>query len=154
MFTVTKEKQGSTLLVKLVGSMEEQVSLDTQIGPVDADLVVNCRGVTRINSVGVKMWMRYFQNLREQGRAFKFTECSPAIVEQLNLISNFACGGEVDSILLPFSCVKCKSDFVANMPTRDLRKNNLMIPNVKCEKQECGATFDDDPDEYLFFLQS
>jgi anti-anti-sigma regulatory factor len=154
MFTVTKEKQGSTILVKLVGSMEEQVNLETQIGPVDADLIVNCRGVTRINSVGVKMWMRYFQNLREQGRRFKFMECSPAIVEQLNLISNFSCGGEVESILLPFSCVKCKSDFVANMATKELKKAQLLIPAVKCEKPECAATFDDDPDEYLFFLQS
>jgi anti-anti-sigma regulatory factor len=154
MFTVTKEKQGALILVKLVGSMEEQVSLESQIGPVDADLIINCRGVTRINSVGVKMWMRYFQTLREQGRKFTFTECPPAIVAQLNLISNFACGGEVESILLPFSCDKCKSDFVANIGTRELKKNNLLIPSVKCEKPDCAATFDDDPDEYLFFLEN
>ena len=153
MFTIKKQVTERGLTVELQGSLEEQLTLEEQIGEFKGDLMVNCRGITRLNSVGVKMWMRYFQTLKNRGVNFKFAECPPAIVEQLNLISNFSCGGEVLSILLPFSCDKCANDFVANVSTQELKANQLILPKVKCEKPDCGAQFDDDPSEYLYFLE-
>jgi anti-anti-sigma regulatory factor len=153
LFTVKRSQTDKGTLVELQGSLEEQVNLEQQIGELKGELTINCRGVTRINSVGVKMWMRYFQALKTRGQVFRFIECPPALVEQLNLISNFACGGDVVSVLLPFSCVKCQNDFVANVGTAELKANQLLIPTVKCEKTDCGATFDDDPTEYLYFLE-
>ncbi|MBS1959385.1 MAG: hypothetical protein JST80_07940 [Bdellovibrionales bacterium] len=153
MLTVNKQQTERGMMVDLNGTIEENVNFEQLIGAFQGDLTVKCRGITRINSVGVKTWMRYFQNLKMQGKNFKFIECPQPIIEQLNMISNFACGGEVVSILLPFSCLKCQNEFVANLQTAELKVNNLQIPNVKCEKTECGARFDDDPDEYLYFLE-
>ena len=150
--SVTQEQSNRGLLVKIVGAIEENVDLETLIGPVSGLLQIHCRGITRINSVGVKMWMRYFQSLHKKNIEIEFLECSPAVVEQLNLISNFTCGGNVVSILLPFVCTKCKNDFVASMTTQELRAAQLVIPALKCEKPECAAEFDDDPSEYLYFL--
>ena len=153
MLTVNKQQTDTGLIVELNGTIEESVHFEQLIGQFNGDLTVKCRGITRINSVGVKTWMRYFQNLKTQGKSFKFIECSHPVIEQLNMISNFACGGEVVSILLPFSCVKCQTEFVANCKTSDLKANQLQIPPVKCEKPECGAQFDDDPEEFLYFLE-
>jgi hypothetical protein len=153
MLTVNKQPSENGLLVELNGTIEESVNFDQLIGSFSGDLTVKCRGITRINSVGVKTWMRYFQGLKTQGKTFKFVECSHPIIEQLNMISNFAAGGEVVSILLPFSCMKCQNEFVANCPTAELRENELKIPPVKCEKESCAALFDDDPEEYLYFLE-
>lgn len=153
MLSVNKQQTKQGLLIELNGTIEENVQLDHLIGPFEGELTVKCRGVTRINSVGVKTWMRYFQGLRNEGKTFKFTECSYSIIEQLNMISNFSCGGEVLSVLLPFSCLKCQNEFVATCKTEDLKKNKLQIPNVRCEKTDCGAQFDDDPEEYLYFLE-
>ena len=154
MLSVNKQQTDEGLLVELSGAIEENVHFEQVIGPIKGTLNVNCRGVTRINSVGVKTWIRYFQMLKSQGQPFKFTDCSYSIIEQLNMISNFSCGGEVESVLLPFSCIKCQNEFVAVCATADLKANGLKIPDVKCEKEECGAKFDDDPDEYLYFLES
>ena len=153
MLTVNKQEVGDGLLVELNGTIEENVNFEQLIGGFEGELTVKCRGITRINSVGVKTWMRYFQNLKMQGKLFKFIECSHPIIEQLNMILNFASGGEVVSILLPFSCVKCKNEFVANVKTSELKANKLKIPAVKCEKPVCSAKFDDDPEEYLYFLE-
>ena len=153
MLNVNKQTTPDGLLVELVGTIEENVNLEQLIGPFEGSLTVKCRGVTRINSVGVKTWMRYFQNLKTQGKVFKFVECSHPIIEQLNMISNFSCGGEVVSILLPFSCMKCQTEFVANCPTAELKASGLQVPPVKCEKPDCGAQFDDDPEEFLYFLE-
>ncbi len=151
--TVNKQQTDHRLEVELNGTIEENVNLDQLIGPFEGELIVKCRGITRINSVGVKTWMRYFQNIKAQGKIFKFIDCSHPIIEQLNMISNFACGGEVVSVLLPFSCLKCQSEFIASSKTSDLKANHLKIPAVKCEKPECAAQFDDDPEEYLYFLE-
>lgn len=152
MLTVNKQETDYGLFVELAGTIEETVNFEQLIGPFHGTLVIKCRGITRINSVGVKTWMRYFQSLKMRGFDFKFIECPQPIVQQLNMISNFACGGEVESVLLPYSCGVCSSEFVANAKTKDLRDNNLEVPKAKCEKPVCGAVFDDDPEDYLYFL--
>ena len=153
MLTVNKQQTKDGLLVELSGTIEENVLFEQMVGPFEGILTVRCKGVTRINSIGVKTWMRYFQDLKVNGKVFKFVDCSYPIIEQLNMISNFSCGGEVVSVLLPFSCVKCQSEFVASCKTADLKASGLQIPKVKCEKPECAAQFDDDPEEYLYFLE-
>jgi hypothetical protein len=150
---VTKHEVPSGLMVELNGTIEENVDLEALIGSFQGELTVKCRGITRINSVGLKTWIRYFQEIRNQGKVFRFIECSHPVIEQLNMISNFACGGEVVSILLPYSCTKCQNEFVANCKTEDLKANGLKVPDAKCEKTDCGAVFDDDPEEYLYFLE-
>jgi anti-anti-sigma regulatory factor len=153
MITINKQPTTNGLLVELAGAIEENVHLEQMIGPVKGSLVVNCKGVTRINSVGVKTWMKYFQGLKAAGVEIKFVECSYPIIEQLNMISNFACGGEVESILLPYSCVTCQNEFVATCTTAQLRATGLQPPAARCEKPDCGAQFDDDPEEYFYFLE-
>ncbi len=153
MLSVNRQPIEDGLLVDLNGTIEENVHFEELIGTFEGALTVKCRGITRINSVGVKTWMRYFQGLKAQGKVFRFIECSHPVIEQLNMISNFACGGEVLSILMPFSCLKCQNEFVVSSKTADLKATNLQVPVVKCEKSECGAQFDDDPEEYLYFLE-
>jgi anti-anti-sigma regulatory factor len=149
---VIKEQKGSVLLVRLAGSIEESVNFEQLIGPVPSELHVNVKEVPRINSVGVKAWIRYFQSLATQGKKLRFLECSTAIVEQINLISNFACGGIVESIFVPFSCMKCNSELVGLFKTDDLKKLQLKLPELKCSKCAGKAVFDDIPEEYFGFL--
>jgi len=153
MLTVTRQQTQAGLLIEMSGAIEENVHFEQLIGNFTGTLTVNCRGVTRINSVGVKTWIRYFESLKAQGKPFKFTEVSYPLIEQLNMIINFSCGGEVESILLPFSCISCQKEFVASCKTAELKQNGLKVPRVKCEKNECAAQFDDDPEEYLYFLE-
>ena len=91
------------------------------------------KDVTRINSVGVKAWIKYFQGSMGKSK-LRFLECSPAIVEQINLISNFTCGGIVETIYLPFSCGSCRAEMVAQFKCEDLKKINFNIPDSKCPK--------------------
>lgn len=149
MINVVKEQKGNSLIVRFSGSIEENVNFDQLVGPAPAELVVNCKGITRINSVGVKSWIKYFQSVKNT--RFVFQECSTAIVEQMNLISNFTCGGTVESIFVPFSCGNCKSELVGLFRVDALKKINFQIPDLKCSK--CGnmAKFDDIPEEYFNF---
>lgn len=152
MINITKEQKGNALVVRLTGSIEESVNFDQLIGPPPAELWVGCKEIPRINSVGVKAWIKYFQGAQAKGTKLKFFECSTSIVEQINLISNFTCGGIVESIYVPFSCVSCKSELVGLFKCEDLKKLGMTLPELKCTKCGGKAVFDDIPEEYLGFL--
>jgi hypothetical protein len=152
MITVTKEQNGTTLVVRMKGSIEENVNFEELIGPAPAELHVYTREVPRINSVGVKGWIRFFTAVAQKGTRLKFFECSTAIVEQLNLISNFVAGGAVESIYVPFSCTACKSELIGLYPTAKLKESQLQVPELKCSKCAGKAVFDDIPEEYFGFL--
>ncbi len=149
---VSKEQKGSALVIRLTGTIEENVNFDQLIGAPPAELWVHCKEVPRINSVGVKAWIKYFQAAQQKGTKLKFIECSTAIVEQINLISNFTCGGEVESIYVPFACSQCKTELVGLFKCEDLKKLQFKLPALKCSKCGGSAVFDDIEDEFFGFL--
>jgi anti-anti-sigma regulatory factor len=150
---VIKEQKGNALVVRLSGSIEENVNLDQLIGPPPAELHVICKEIPRINSVGVKAWIKYFQAAQAKGTKIKFLECSTAIVEQINLISNFTANGTVESIYVPFACGNCRTELVGLYRTEDVKKMAMKIPDLKCSKCGGNASFDDIPEEYFEFLE-
>ena len=152
MLDVVKEQNGETLAVRMNGSIEESVDFQKLIGDPPPNLEINTKGVTRINSVGVKAWIKYFQAAVSKGTKLKFVECSTAIVEQINLISNFTCGGDVESIYVPFTSEDDNSELVGLFTTKDLIKMNFEIPPLKNPKTGGKAVFDDIPEEYFGFL--
>jgi hypothetical protein len=150
---VVKEQRGETLLVKLAGSIEENVDFATLIGqPSSLKMDLVLKEIPRINSVGVKAWIKYFQGVAAKGIQLRFLECSTAIVEQINLISNFTCGGVVESIYVPFSCGTCGTELLGLFRAADLKRINFKIPDLKCAKCGGTASFDDIPEEYFGFL--
>jgi anti-anti-sigma regulatory factor len=149
---IVKEQNGGILTVRMTGSIEESVDFDKLIGSPPAELVVSTKGVNRINSVGVKAWIKYFQSVTQKGVKLRFIECSTAIVEQINLISNFTSGGEVESIYVPFTSEDDHSELVGLFKVSDLIKLNFEIPPLKNPKTGANAVFDDIPEEYFGFL--
>lgn len=152
MIKVSKEQKGDVLIIKFAGSIDETVHFDQAVGPVQGEVHVNTKEVVRINSVGVKSWIKYFQQLHAKGVKVHFVECSTSIVEQINLISNFTGGGEVDSIYVPFACSNCNAELIALFRTSDLDRNDFKLPELKCTKCGGKAVFDDIEEEYFAFL--
>lgn len=152
MLNVIKEQKGSVLEIRLSGAVEESVDFEKLIGQPTGEVHVNCKEIPRINSIGVKAWIKYFSSLTSHGVALRFQNCSTAIVEQINMISNFTCGGAVDSIYVPFSCQGCKTELVGLFKAEDLKKIQNNLPELKCTKCGGKAVFDDIPEEYFAFL--
>lgn len=153
MLQIAKDQRGDTLLVKMTGTIEENVDFSSVVGPIEAakaDFLL--KGVSRINSVGIKSWIKYFQGLAAKGTQLRFLECSTAIVEQINLISNFTCGGSVESIYVPYCCTSCNTELLGLFRTSDLKQIGNKVPDLKCSKCGGTASFDDIPEEYFGFL--
>ncbi len=153
MLQVVKEQRGEILLIRLIGSIEENVEFATLVGAISTSKMdVILKEVPRINSVGVKAWIRYFQSIAAKNIQLRFLECSTAMVEQINLISNFTCGGAVESIYVPFCCEKCNTELLGLFRTSDLKRIQFQLPALKCSKCGGASHFDDIPEEYFGFL--
>jgi len=149
---IKKDQVGDALHITLTGSIVEDVDFEKLIGAVPSNVTVNTHGVRRMNSIGVKAWVRYFQSLQRQKISLTFEDCSTAITEQINLISNFLCGGTLTSVLVPFSCGVCKHELLISYKPLDLKGMQDEIPAQKCPKCGGEADFDDIPEEYFRFL--
>jgi len=153
MVKVVREGSGNSLTIRLSGPIEESVNFEEIVGAVPGELRVITKDVPRINSVGVKAWIKFFQGVSVKGTKLVFAECSTAIVEQINLISNFTSGGRVESIYVPFACGQCKAELIGLFACDALKASGLEIPDLQCSKCPGKAVFDDIPEEYLGFLQ-
>ncbi len=152
MLKVSKEEKNGVLAVRFSGSIEETADFDQLIGAVPEEIHVYSRDVSRINSMGVKAWIKYFQSLKQTGKILRFFECSFAVLQQANQISNFVCGGAIESLYAPFTCEDCNKEFAALFTVEHLLKIGLEVPDQKCPHCSGKAIFDDIPKEYFVFL--
>lgn len=153
MLKVTFSKSDKFTVALLEGTIDDASDLDKLLGPIPTALRVNGAGISRMNSVGVKRWITYFQG-RNRATPLEFVECSPALVQQLNSIRNFVPPNTVRSVQLPYSCPGCGHSFTVTNSCDELKRFGMVPPDVPCPK--CGkiSEFDDFPDEYLHFLKT
>jgi len=149
MFKISKELKGSSLSVNFEGALEENVSFAGLVDPTIKNMEINCKGITRINSIGIKLWIEFFSSCASKHITLKFLECSPSIVQQLNSISNFKCNGSVESIQVPFSCEKCNVEFQQLFKVDDLISSKFVLPGYKCPRCQGQMNFDDEYSEYF-----
>ena len=150
---VVKQQKGDIFSIKMTGSIEESVDFMALVGmPPTQRVEILLREVTRINSLGVKAWIKYFQTLQAKALQVRLVECSTAIVEAINSIVNFTCGATVESLYVPYVCKGCKTELLGLFRAADLKKFAFKIPPLTCSKCQSEATFDDIPEEYFGFL--
>jgi len=154
MLKITSTREGSTVIAHISGNMDENTDFNGALGEQFGHLDLYCKNVTRINSVGIGIWIAYFKKLQDLGIKIALHECSTALVEQMNMIVNFSAGLDIQSFLAPYSCEKCESNTAVVFKTAELRRNNWEIPKEICPQCGGASVFDDVPSEYFSFIKS
>jgi len=145
-------RQGSEAVMILEGEFNDTADFRSlQQETLDSPLVVDFGGVTRINSTGLRVWMNLVTKLNESGVQVCLDRCSPPIVGQLNLISNFAGEGgpgRVRSVFAPYHCASCDQE---HMELVD-RASSADIPETSfCLSCGSATTFSDLIEMYFSF---
>ena len=149
---VAKQQKDAVLFIEISGVVDETSAFE-QLGPIQVSaLRIRCMGVTRINSAGVRLWIKYFQDLKSRNMQITLVDCASVLVEQMNIIVNFAAGMAVESIMMPYSCSKCGECFQVAGKVSDIKAKNYEIQAEKCPKCGSSGSFDDLPDEYFHFM--
>lgn len=152
MLKITRIENGNVISFVLEGAADEFTKFDEVIGLPGSEIHVKCSGVSRINSVGIKSWINHFGKLKTNNVKVTLVDCSTALVEQMNMIVNFAANMTVESVIVPFSCAKCGTESLVSYKTDAIRKANFELPEIKCGSCGGNAAFDDIPEEYFNFL--
>lgn len=139
----------------LSGSIDETAGLDGLLAQARGGrLVLDLGGITFINSLGVRDWIRMQAKATEQGLQVELRRVAEVLVHQLNMIVATRGTARVTSFFAPYACDACGReeslllDTVAHGP----QLAQLQPPPMTCP--ECGAqmAFNDFPERYFSFL--
>lgn len=155
MLSISRKVNSSGIVVyELSGVIDESSDFSSFAdgGPIPSEFGLDLFAIKRINSVGIKKWISFFEALQRKGMKIFIQRASPAIVEQMVNISNFRCGAEVQSVVLPYHCKSCSKPVFFVKTKEDLANIDLEKVNWPCPLcQGTELEFDDLPDEYLRF---
>ena len=153
MLDIKKAQIGNKTEIVLSGVVDEYSKLERISTASAQEISVNCRGVTRINSPGVKDWKRFFESQRELGIKLSFSEISPALITQFNFITGLINKEECLSICMPFVCEQCHADIIKIYPVSLTSKTEFKDLKEVCSKCSNLLEFNENFDEYSTFFR-
>ncbi|MSP73665.1 MAG: anti-sigma factor antagonist [Myxococcales bacterium] len=144
-------------LLKLSGVIDEDNTLAASARKIDGTtVVVDLGGVERINSCGVRDWVNWLNDLEAKGKTVVLARCSPCIVNQMNLVHNFAGRAVVKSFFAPYFCGRCDREQLRLVQVDQFTSASPPVaPQVRgeaCQRVPCELTFDDIEESYFAFL--
>lgn len=138
--------------VTMTGRIDDSAALaDLPARLPTVEIVIDTGGVTFVNSIGMREWIRLLRSLRESGRPVRLERVADVLITQMNLIAELKNAVTISSFHAQYVCPACGAesaplvDAVANAPL--LRQ--LKVPAMPCP--ECGAAMElgDFPERYL-----
>jgi hypothetical protein len=134
----------------LCGTIDEHADLsffDSLVGPSR----LNMRRVPRINSYGVRSWLEGIRRV-PGGATYEFVECSPAMIDQANLVAGFLGRGSVASFIVAFRCDRCGYEHDELFFTDDFARGGH-LPGVSCPRCATALDLDKAESHYLPFAR-
>ncbi len=136
MLTVTIQRNGEDIHVKLVGLIDENSNLP-ELNASNGRISIDLEDIKSINSMGCSQWINWLKNLPLSAGKVSLQKCSPAIVQQFSILLGFLPSGvNVESFYVPYFCPECGhedldlleygKDFSAGRLIKDL--NDLPCP--------------------------
>jgi len=149
------EKRGDALF--LSGAIDETAQLGKLLEhEVDGRLVLDLGGVTFINSLGVRDWIRMQQAAATARIGIELRRVAEPIVHQLNIVPAARGTSIVTSFYAPYECEECDREHLMLLDVRthgaDLAKR--IPPKLGCPDCKRPLGFADPPDLYFMFLTS
>ena len=147
MTRLTVTEQAGMLV--LAGAIDETAAIPELVARAKGgQLVLDLGGVTFINSLGVRDWIRMVAIAQQKQVQLELRRVSEPIIHQLNMIIATRGNSRVTSFFAPYACDACG------------REESLLVENVSKSEPppqtcpECGAAmvFNDFPERYFSFL--
>jgi len=152
---IDKFADGHTQCLRFEGAIDEDFDGKKLAQSVKAKtLVLDLANINKISSFGIREWVDFIRGVEKQTEEIILLECAPKVVDQLNMVANFAGDGKVFSFYAPYRCDYCDSDGRVLMQVdKDYEVIKSMNPPERtCAS--CGETeyFDEDPASYFLYV--
>ncbi len=154
-FAVERFTDGRLTCLKLAGTIDESFDGRRLAATVDAaTLILDLGEIRKISSFGIREWVDFIGAIAARGMAIYLVECAPKVVDQLNMVGNFASPGRVYSFYLPYHCDYCDRD---DRVLWQVDRDHEALRAGKPPQRACGACgeqqyFNEDPVTFLSYL--
>ena len=128
--------------VTLAGRIDDTVAFGELPGRLPAgEVVIDTEGVTFVNSIGMREWIRLIRALRESAHAVRLERVADVLMTQMNLIAELRGAVTISSFHAQYVCPACGAEAA---PLVDKALGPKPCP-------ECGAAMElaDFPERYL-----
>ncbi|HTE55047.1 MAG TPA: STAS domain-containing protein [Kofleriaceae bacterium] len=133
------------LLITVAGVVSEEAKLEVP-DPHGRRVVIDVRGVERMNSMGVRNWIDFMERLQSRTSEIVIRQMPPAMVSQASMITTFIGDSRVESFLSPWYCPGCENTIEQLHGYLD----DLPIA-IACPKCRTPMELDWDREAYLAF---
>ncbi|HEX4450211.1 MAG TPA: hypothetical protein VH143_05025 [Kofleriaceae bacterium] len=153
--SIEKFADGPITCLKFSGTIDESFDGKKLANSVDTEsLVLDVGGAKKISSFGIREWVDFITAVGVRAKQIVLIECSPKVVDQLNMVANFAGSGRVFSFYAPFRCDYCDSEHRVLL---DVAKDFESIKTQKLAERPCPTCreamyFDDDGSTYFSYI--
>ena len=141
--------------VVLAGAIDETALLFDVLARAKAGkLVLDLAGVTFINSLGVRDWIRMQAAATKAGLKIEMRRVSEPIVHQLNMIIATRGTATVLSFFAPYACDTCgrEDTLLIDAVKNFYQLERLEAPAMACPECKATMAFNDFPERYFSFL--
>ena len=118
-------------------------------------VTIDTSGVTFVNSIGMREWIRLIRALRERGPV-TLERVADVLITQMNMIRELATSVEITSFHAQYVCAACghESAPLVDVATHAEGLKTLKAPALPCP--ECGAAMalGDFPERYLSIFRN
>ena len=152
---IEKFADGTIACLKFTGTIDEGFEGKKLGASAGGDtLILDLGGVKKISSFGIREWVDFVAAAGKQVRSMILIECSPKVVDQLNMVANFAGGGRVFSFYSPFRCDYCDTDHRVLL---QVDKDHETIKSMKLAERPCPSCkeamyFDEDGATFFSYI--
>jgi anti-anti-sigma regulatory factor len=131
--TFTKTAEGGASLLTVKGAIDEDANF-AQATVDGASVIVDLGGVTAINSVGIREWIKWTKAL-PAGCKMTVRNCPKIIVDQINMVLGFLPAGTVvESFYVPYySEASGNEKMVLFLNGREFKDGKVSPPDVNDE---------------------
>jgi len=143
--------------VQVTGSrvvMAGRIDDSCQLGDLAAQLpagplTIDTDGVTFVNSIGMREWIRLLRAVRERG-SVTLDRVADVLMTQMNLLTELA-GIQINSFHAQYACNKCGAESAPLVDANAHRAEILRMKAPKLPCPECGTQMElaDFPERYL-----
>jgi anti-anti-sigma regulatory factor len=152
---IDKFADGGIVCLRLSGTIDESFEGKKLAETTKAQtLVLDLGDIRKVSSFGIREWVDFINGVGKHSERIVLVECAPKIVDQLNMVANFAGTGRVYSFYAPYHCDYCdKDDRVLYQIDRDHEVIKSMKPPQRPCTQ-CGEMqyFNEDPVTFFSYL--
>jgi anti-anti-sigma regulatory factor len=153
--SIEKFADAGVTCLKFTGTIDEGFDGKKIARTVSGEtLVLDLGGVKKISSFGIREWVDFIGVATKQVKQTVLIECAPKVVDQLNMVANFAGSGRVYSFYAPFRCDYCDSEHRVLL---DVAKDYEACKAMKLAERPCPSCkeamyFDEDGSTYFSYI--